>query len=217
MGKANLSRRGFIRGALFAATGIAATALGPGVETLAGETEAETGGEVLTVRDGDGLVDISVKETDGVRTVTAANRTTGVVNAIVYDINNSIVSSSYTGETVELVGDLAVADEKPVAGNARSRTSYSTKNISYAQIKSVVGTVTTVAALASALLAFVAGATMAAKITGLVNAVGTAVNNVASPSSSHGVRVTISTTRYYRKGNHIPHRTVKQITGAALY
>ena len=219
MSKANLSRRGFVKGAMFAAAGIAASALGPSVRALASETGAvdEAGYDVLTVRDGNDLVDISVEETDGVRTVTAVNRTTGATNTIVYNMKDSTVYSSYTGETVELVGDLAVAEEEPVAGNARSRTSYSTKNISYAQIKSVAGTISSVAGLASALLAFVTGATMAANIAGLVNAVGGAINNVANPSTSHGVRVTISTTKYYRNGNHIPYRTVKQITGAALY
>lgn len=217
MSMENLTRRGFVKGAMFAVAGVAAAAVGPSVEALANEAGAEPNGGALTVRDGEDLFDISVEEADGIRTVTTVNRTTGATDTIVYDMNSATVYSSYTGETVELVGDLAVAEEEPAAKNARSRTSYSTKNISYAQIKSVAGTITTVAALASALLAFVAGATMAANVAGLVSAVGNAVNNVASPSTSHGVRVTISTTKYYRNGNNIPYRTVKQITGAALY
>lgn len=48
-------------------------------------------------------------------------------------------------------------------------------------------------------------------------AVANAVNNTASPSTSHGVKATIATTKYYRNGNHVPYRTVKQITGASLY
>lgn len=210
------SRRMFLKSAALAA----GTALVAGLKPAQATACEESGSpeeDVLVLDDGGIRYEITVREEAGVRTVTTVNTSSGNVDSIVYDMNTSTVFSTYTGKTVELAGELALEPEKQLSVVARSRTSYSTKNISYAQIKSVAGTIATAAGLASALLAFVTGATMAANVASLVSAVGAAVNGVASPSTSHGVRVTISTTKYYRNGNHIPYRTVKQITGAALY
>lgn len=215
----NVSRRSFVKMAFLTATGAAAFAVAPGQIALAEEPQELTAADEdsLIIEDETGTFIITVEESGEVRTVTVTDAETGHSDQIIYDINQSTVYSTYTQETTALTGELALQDEKRVGGAARSRTAYSTRQISYAQIKSAAGTISSAATLAAAILAFVPGATMAASVSSLVSAVADAVNNVTSPSTSHGVKVRIATTKYYRRGNHIPYRTVKQVTGASLY
>lgn len=215
----NLSRRDFVKMAFFTATGAAAFIVSPGQIALAEEPQGITADnqESILIEDETGVFAIAVDEIGGIRTVTVTNVETGHVDKIVYDINESTVYSTYTHETTLLSEELALQPEEQVGSAARSRTTRSTKRISYAQIKSAAGTITSAATLVAAILAFVPGATMAVNVSSFVAAVANAVNNTASPSTSHGVKVTITTTKYYRNGNHVPYRTVKQITGASLY
>lgn len=217
MSNHSLTRRDFLKTAALAAAGAAIVA---GLGATPAFAEAVTSAQcddLLVINENGVRYEIHVAENGGVRTITTTNTATGAIDEIIFDQNNSTVYSTYTGETVELIGELAPSAEEELPGHARSRTSYSSKNISYAQIKSVVGYIATAAALASAILAFVASATMATNVASLVSAVGSAINGVANPSTAHGVKVRIATTKYYRNGNHVPYRTVKQIVAASLY
>ena len=202
--------------ALFTATGAAVAAVGPVVPAIAQEQD-DLDDSKLTIRDGDDVYEIAVEDVNGVRTVTTTNKTTGSVDRIVYDANSSTVYSTYTGETVQLTGDLAPAPEEQLPGTARSKTSYSSKRISFAQIKSTAGAIHSVAELTSVILAFVPQVRIVAALAGLVSYTANQVNDKTSPSTSHGIRVTIATTKYYRRGNNIPYRTVKEITKAEFY
>ncbi len=217
MDSKSISRRNFLKGAVLGVAGFALTP-GLGATSAFGEVATPTAGnDILVIEDGGIKYELCAMDDNGVRTVTVTNTSTGAVERVVYDSGASTVFSTYTGKTVELTGELAPANEEQLPNSARSRTSYSTKNISYAQIKQAAGVINNVAQLATVILSFVSKAELVANISNLVSYVAGQVNNIIRPSSTHGIRVTIATTKYYRHGNNVPYRTVKQITKAVLY
>lgn len=217
MDSKEISRRSFLKGATLGIAGLVLTS-GLGITPAFGEVAtAAADDDALVIEDGGIRYELRAVDDNGVRTVTVTNTSTGAVESVVFDSNTSTIFSTYTGEAVELSGKLTPTDEEPLSNSARSRTSYSTKDISYAQIKQAAGVINNVAQLAAVILSFVSKAELIANLSNLVSYVAGQVNNIIRPSTAHGVRVTIATTKCYRHGNNIPYRTVKQITRAVLY
>lgn len=212
-----ISRRSFFKSTIFGVASLALTA-GPGITPALGQDATpDLNNCTVVIEDGGVRYELRAIDEGETRIVTVTNTATGAADRVAYDSASSTVFSTYTGETVELTGDLAPADEEQLSNPARGRTSYSTKNISYAQIKQAAGVINTAAQLAAVILSFVSKAQLATSISELVSYVAGQVNNVIHASTTHGIRVSIATTKYYRHGNHIPYRTVKQITKAVLY
>ena len=166
--------------------------------------------------DEQGVVSVTEDETE--RIITIIDSDTGTTNYIKYDKNANTVYSSLTGETIDLTTekDYQPDTESP---SARSVTSYETKKISYAQIKRIVGNVATAASVIGAILFFVPSAQ---SIGGALSAVGTIVDFLKSglpASSSHGIKLKIKVTRYYRgtsKNKHV-YKIIRSIVGGSIY
>lgn len=179
---------------------------------------AQVDDNTLRVTDADGESLVTVNETDGVRTITIVDSDTGKTDYIQYDEKSNTVYSSFTGETIDL-SNHAELSPKDSFYSERLESSYETKYISYAQIKSIIGTTATAVAVIGAILYFVPGAQ---SIGGAASAVGTivgAISQTVSPSNSHGIKLTIKVTKYYRTrmGRRQVYKITRAITAGALY
>ena len=152
---------------------------------------------------------IQIVEDDNYRNVNIINDDTKEVQTLSYDKKTQILTSSITGNSVDLSSNSAVT---------RSVSSKETQYISYASIKKVVGTVATVANVTGAILS----CSGASRIGGAASAVGTIVgiiNDSISSSTKHGIKLSITVTKYYRTraGHRAVYKITKSITGASKY
>lgn len=152
---------------------------------------------------------IQIVEDDNYRNVNIINNDTKEVQTLSYNKKTQILTSSITGNSIDLSNNSSAA---------RSVSSKETKYISYASIKKVVGTFATVASVTGAILS----CTGAASIGAASSAVGTIVgiiNNSISPSTKHGIKLSITVTKYYRTraGHRAVYKITKSITRAVKY
>lgn len=177
---------------------------------------AQVDDNTLRVTDADGESLVTVNETDGVRTITIVDSDTGKTDYIQYDEKSNTVYSSFTGETIDL-SNHAELSPKDSFYSDRSESSYET-NI-FLMLKSIIGTTATAVAVIGAILYFVPGAQ---SIGGAASAVGTivgAISQTVSPSNSHGIKLTIKVTKYYRTrmGRRQVYKITRAITAGTLY
>ena len=152
---------------------------------------------------------IQIVEDDNYRNVNIINNDTKEIQTFSYDKKTQILTSSITGNSIDLSSN---------SSPARSVSSKETQYISYASIKKVVGTVATVANVTGAILSL----SGAASIGGAASAIGTivsAINDSISPSTKHGIKLSITVTKYYRTraGHRAVYKITKSITGARKY
>ena len=161
---------------------------------------------------------ITVNEMDGIRTINIVDLETGMTDYIRYDKNSNTVYSSFTGETIDLSNHPELSPEASFYSD-RSESSYETKYISYAQIKSIVGGTATVTGVIGAILYFVPGAQAIGEGASAISTIVGAINSQVNASSNHGIRLTIKVTKYYRTrmGRRNVYKITRTITSAALY
>ena len=152
---------------------------------------------------------IQIIEDDNYRNVNIINDDTKEVQTLSYDKKTQIITSSITGNSIDLSSNSSAA---------RSVSSKETQYISYASIKKVVGTVATVANVTGAILS----CSGASRIGAAASAVGTVVsiiNDSISPSTKHGIKLSITVTKYYRTraGHRAVYKIKRDITGASKY
>lgn len=152
---------------------------------------------------------IQIVEDDNYRNVNIINNDTKEVQTLSYDKKTQILTSSITGNSIDLSNNSSAA---------RSVSSKETQYISYASIKKVVGTFATVANVTGAILSLSGAAT----IGGAASAIGTivgAINNSISASTKHGIKLSITVTKYYRTraGHRAVYKITKSITRAVKY
>lgn len=161
---------------------------------------------------------VTVNETDGIRTITITNSVTGQNDYIVYNQNTNTVYSSITGKTIDL-NENQDLDPNAATISPRSVSSYETKYISYAQIKSIVGGGSSAAAVIGAILYFVPGAQEIGGAIGAISTIVGTINGNVSASSSHGIRLKVKVTKYYRTrlGKKQVYRITRSITSYGFY
>lgn len=161
---------------------------------------------------------VTVNETNGVRTITITNSVTGQNDYIVYNQNTNTVYSSIIGKTIDL-NENPDLDPNAATISPSSVSSYETKYISYAQIKSIVGNGASAATVIGAILFFVPGAQgIGGAIESISTIVGT-INSTVSASSSHGIRLKIKVTKYYRTrlGRKQVYKITRSIISCGFY
>ena len=152
---------------------------------------------------------IQIVEDDNYRNVNIINDDTKEVQTLSYDKKTQILTSSITGNSVDLSSNSAVT---------RSVSSKETQYISYASIKKVVGTVATVANVTGAILIY-SGAESIGEAARLVGTIADQINGSISSSTKHGIKLSITVTKYYRTraGHRAVYKITKSITGASKY
>ena len=154
---------------------------------------------------------IQIVEDDNYRNVNIINDDTKEVQTLSYDKKTQILTSSITGNSVDLSSNSAVT---------RSVSSKETQYISYASIKKVVGTVATVTNVTAAIISLIPGCSKIGKAANKINSVVNALNSAISAySSKHGIKLSINVTKYYRTrlGHREVYKTSKSITGGTIY
>ena len=161
---------------------------------------------------------VTVNEADGIRTINILNSETGMTDYIQYDQNANTVYSSFTGETIDLSEHPELSPEASFYSD-RSESSYETKYISYAQIKSIVGGAASVAGVIGAILFFVPGAQGIGGGASAISTIVGTINSQVDASSNHGIRLKIKVTKYYRTrmGRRQVYKTTRTIESASLY
>lgn len=152
---------------------------------------------------------VTINEKNGIRTITITNSSTDKSDYIIYNQNTNTVYSSLTGQTINL-NENPDLDPNSYTISPRSVSSYETKYISYAQIKSIVGGAASTASVIGAILYFVPGAQGIGGAIGAISTIVGTINSNVSASNSHGIKLTIKVTKYYR--TRLGHRNVYKIT-----
>ena len=152
---------------------------------------------------------IQIIEDDNYRNVNIINNDTKEVQTLSYDKKTQILTSSITGNSIDLSSN---------SSTARSVSSKETQYISYASIKKVVGTVATVANVTGAILSY-SGADSIGKAASAVGTIVSKINDSISPSTKHGIKLSITVTKYYRTraGHRAVYKIKRDITGASKY
>ena len=152
---------------------------------------------------------IQIIEDDNYRNVNIINNDTKKVQTLSYDKKTQILTSSITGNSIDLSSNSSAA---------RSVSSKETQYISYASIKKVVGTVATVANVTGAILSYSGASRIGAAAT-IVGAIASGINDSISPSTKHGIKLSITVTKYYRTraGHRAVYKIKRDITGASKY
>lgn len=157
---------------------------------------------------------ITVNETSKAKTITISNSKTGEKNYILYDKNANTVYSSMTGKTINLDKHQDLSPNAPTI-SPRSISNYETKYISYAQIQSMIGGTASTAAVIGAVLYFIPGAQGIGAAMSSISTIVSTLNNTGSASNSHGIKLTIKVTKYYRR-KHV-FRITRSITSCGFY
>lgn len=154
----------------------------------------------LNVENSDSTDTITVNETDEVREIAITNSTTGKNDYIIYNKVNNTVYSSMVDKTINLNENPELSPDSSAKSTrtARSVSSYQTKYISYAQIKSIVGSGATAAGVIGAILYFVPGAQGIGGAMGAISTIVGGINSGVRASSKHGIKLKIKVTKYYR-------------------
>lgn len=148
---------------------------------------------------------ITVVENDSTRTVTIKNIETGKKNYLRYDKLTDTIYSSITRKTIHL------NDSETSGGvSLNSVSSYSTKYISYADIRDTVGTTATVAGVVALIMTKIPGAQVAGGVTGTISTIVGGGSLVIPNDSDHGIKLSIKTVKYYR--TRMGRRQVYKIT-----
>lgn len=168
----------------------------------------------LIVKDSKSEEIVTVNEADGIRTITITNSLTGKNDYIVYNQNTNTVYSSIIGQTIDLNENQDLAPNAAATISPRSVSSYETKYISYAQIKSIVGSGASAAAVIGAILYFVPEAQGIGGAIGAISTIVGTINSNVSASNSHGIRLKIKVTKYYR--TRLGHRQVYRINRSII-
>ena len=152
---------------------------------------------------------IQIVEDDNYRNVNIINNDTKEVQTLSYDKKTQILTSSITGNSIDLSSNSSAA---------RSVSSKETKYISYASIKKVAGNVATIANVTAAILTY-SGAAAIGEAAGIVGATADLINHFTSPSTKHGIKLSIKVTKYYRTraGHRAVYKIKRDITGASKY
>lgn len=151
----------------------------------------------LSIKDFDTEEIIKVNESNGIRKITITNLKTNKIDYIIYNSNNNTVYSSITNKTIDLNENQDLNPNENII-TPRSVDSYETKYISYAQIKSIVGNTANTATVIAAILYFVPGAQGIGGAVGAISTIVGTINGNINASNSHGIRLKIKTTKYYR-------------------
>ncbi len=161
---------------------------------------------------------ISVNEAQDTRTVTLVE-SDGTASIFTYNKETNTVYSSITGETVSVDGVSDIdAPSTRSAGQLPYTRSYATYYLSYAKIKSLTGRVATYANVAAAVLACTGAQSLGAAAS-FISAAAGLINSSVSPSSKHGLKMTVCTTRHYRTrlGKRYVYNITKTISSAGKY
>lgn len=152
---------------------------------------------------------IIITESENIRTVTIRDEQTEKENILKYNTDSGILYSSITNQSIQ-IDNIAT----------RSESSYNTKYISYAQIRTVVGDIGTAGAIVGAIMTVIPGAQGAAKVVKIVAAIMKGAERWVIPNDSdHGIKLTVKTTKYYRTrlGHRQVYKIVNKITKAQKY
>lgn len=168
-------------------------------------TEDEQGNTV--VNDHGKLSIITVNDDGHTMVVSVYDKPSGETNRFILNREKGTLYSSYTNQTIEL---------EPVAV-PRSKTSYRTHWISWRQIRSLTSGSGNAGAIAGAIMSLVRATRQAGGVVGAIATIIRGMGGVIPDDPNHGLKVTVQTTKYYRRGNHVPWRTVNTISGVALY
>ncbi len=161
---------------------------------------------------------VTVDDADGIRTIDILNSETGTIDYIQYDQNTNTVYSSFTGETIDLSEHPELSPEASLYSNS-AESSYETKYISYAQIKSIVGSTASAAGVIGAILYFVPGAQSIGGAASAISTIVLTINSQVNASSNHGIKLRIKVTKHYRTrmGSRQVYKTTRTIESASLY
>lgn len=161
---------------------------------------------------------ITVTESNGIRTVTMTDSNSSKVEKIIYNQNQKTLYSSLTGETIDLTNDEGIKDENNSA-SARSISSYETKYISYATIKKIVGNVATAVSVTGAILSLIPQTKAIGGAASCIATIVKTLNTITPASSKHGIKLKIKVTKYYRTraGQRRLYKTTKTIESGTLY
>lgn len=175
----------------------------------------------LNVENSDSTDTITVNETDEIRTITITNSSTGENNRIIYNKIDNTVYSSMVDKTIDLNKNPELSPDTSAqpTRTTRSVTNYETKYISYAQIKSIVGSGATAAGVIGAILYFVPGAQGIGGAVGAVSTIVGGINSSVNASSKHGIKLKIKVTKFYRTrlGKKQVYRISRSISSYQLY
>lgn len=164
---------------------------------------------------------VTVSEQNGIRTITMVDLTSGKTDYIKYDQNSNTVYSSLTNETINLNEneELAPASTGNEAAAARSVSNYEIRKISYAQIKRIVGKVATAARVIGAILYFIPPAKAIGGAASAISTIVLTLNGSVKASSSHGIRLKVKVTKYYRTraGKRHVYKITRSIASGSLY
>lgn len=151
---------------------------------------------------------IQIIEDDNYRNVNIINNDTKEVQTLSYDKKTQILTSSITGNSINLSSNSSAA---------RSVSSKETQYISYASIKKVAGNVATIANVTAAILTY-SGAGAIGGAASIVAGTADFINHF-TPSTKHGIKLSIKVTKYYRTraGHRAVYKIKRDITGASKY
>lgn len=154
---------------------------------------------------------IQIIEDDNYRNVNIINDDTKEVQTLSYDKKTQILTSSITGNSIDLSSNSSAA---------RSVSSKETQYISYASIKKVVGTVATITNVTAAIISLIPGCSKIGNAANKINSVVNALNSAISANSSkHGIKLSINVTKYYRTraGHRAVYKISRSIAGGTIY
>lgn len=164
----------------------------------------------------DGRIDDIVIEDEynGIQTVRIQSEVTEEEGYFSYNAEEETFYSSYTGEEISLADELTVVGDE-VEG---SKVSYSYKYIPYSTIKRILGG-SSVLSHIIAVIASLTGATTPGRVLSEISYALGKIQGTTADSSSHGLRLTIKTTKYYRTrlGRKQVYKTTRMITAVSTY
>lgn len=157
---------------------------------------------------------ITIRETDESRIVTVWYAETGTTEELIYNKTTNSLYSTITGETV-IFGDEAAGEPSGPSPLATSTTSVT--YVSWATLRSTIGETATIVSMVAYLAAKfgVVGAAALGSVSTIVGFGSLFIPN----DSSHGLAITVKTTKYYRtrNGTRSVYRIINTVTGVATY
>lgn len=170
---------------------------------------AELSPNVLKVSDKTGAYLITIDDLKDGRKVTITNTSDGTSEYFIYNSVDNTLYSSYTHEEIK----------NPISGAFSTRSTTHTKTIyySYSNIKRALGHISTGAAIVGYICSSNPGLAFFKVGANLVNLAAKAINGITNPSTNHGIYVVIRTTRHFRRRNHIPYHTTRELLKIGTY
>jgi|SRR3712207_2025115 len=171
--------------------------------------------------------EITVEEDEYYRTVTVTNLSNGEIEQIKINKEENTIYSSYTNEEMDLnlLEDQNIAESIILSNSAydsplelcsfksssptngawkpgKTKVSYETVYISYAQIKKISGKTVTVSSVIACILAIIPGTQGIGAYLAFINSVVIAVANNKNPSSKHGIKLRVRTLKKLGKNGY---------------